>query len=127
MSEGYDIDLEMLLIIPFSWGAAASLGMIDDNIIWFLDAGSVIFEQGNVELTVGRIVSLASLLFVLVSRDASLSDTRGIDVWIVYATVGLIVAPPLFPAFADTLAHQPAAMISFTVQSTGFLLVSYIN
>ncbi|MCW8172804.1 hypothetical protein D8S78_13325 [Natrialba swarupiae] len=87
----------MLLIIPFSWGAAASLGMIDDNIIWFLDAGSVIFEQGNVELTVGRIVSLASLLFVLVSRDASLSDTRGIDVWIVYATVGLIVAPPLFP------------------------------
>jgi|GEM_PF-2143971 len=125
--EGYDVDFEMLLIVLFSWGAATSLGLISDNIVPFIDAGATIFELGNSTFTIGRLVSIGSLLFVFFYRDAPLSDTSGIDLWIVYATIGLVLAPPLFPAFADTLAQQPAALITFAVQSTGFLLVSYIN
>jgi hypothetical protein len=126
MSE-MDIDLEMLLILPFSWGAAVSLGLVGDEIIPFISASEVLFTAGNASITVGRIVSILALGAVFYNRDASITDTSGIDAWIVYATVGLLVAPPLFPAFQETLASGIAGLIAFTVQSTGFLLVSYIN
>lgn len=122
-----DIDLEMLLILPFSWGAAVSLGLVGDEIIPFISASETLFTAGNASITVGRIVSILALGAVFYNRDASLTDTSGIDAWIVYATVGLLVAPPLFPAFQETLASGIAGLIAFTVQSTGFLLVSYIN
>lgn len=125
--EGFDIDYSMALVVVFSWGAATSLGLIQDNIIPFINAGEVIFQFGNSAITIGRIASILSLLFVFFYRDAPLTDTAGIDLWIVYATIGLTLAPPLFPGFADTLASQPAALIAFTVQSTGFLLVDYLN
>ncbi|MCU4716807.1 hypothetical protein [Halapricum hydrolyticum] len=125
--EGFDVDLEMLLIIVFAWGAGTSLGLIQDQIIPFIDAGAALFDFGNATITLGRLASIASLVAVFVWRDAPLSETSGIDLWIVYATIALVVAPPLFPAFQDTLAQAPAAFIAFTVQSTGFLLVSYIN
>jgi len=125
--EGFDVDPEMLLVLVFSWGAATSLGLVSDNVIPIVDAGQVLVEVGNATLTIGRVVSIASLLAVVVNRDAPLQETSGIDLWIVYATIGLVIAPPIFPALENTLAQQPAALIAFTVQSTGFLLVSYIN
>ncbi len=80
--EGFDFDLEMLLIVAFSWGAAASLGLISDNILPFIDARATIWEVGNATFTIGRIVSIATLLLVFFYRDAPLSDTSGIDLWI---------------------------------------------
>lgn len=125
--EGFDIDVEMLLIVIFAWGAGTSLGLVQDTIVPMIDAGEVLFEFGNASITLGRIASIATLLAVFAHRDAPLQDTAGVDLWIVYATIALVVAPPLFPALSDTLAATPAAFIAFTVQSTGFLLVSYIN
>jgi len=120
-------DREMVLLIVFSWGAATSLGLIEQTIIPFLDAGQAVLEVGNATITLGRLVSIASIVFVLINRDASLRETNGVDLWIVYATIGLTIAPPLFPALQDTIAAAPAAIITFTVQSTGFMLVSYLN
>lgn len=78
----FDVDLEMLLVVAFSWGAAASLGLISDNILPFIDACATIWEVGNATFRIGRIVSIASLLLVFFYRDAPLSDTSGIDLWI---------------------------------------------
>ena len=125
--EGFDFDAELLLIVVFAWGAGTSLGLVQDTILPIVDAGEVLWEIGNADLTIGRLASIASLVAVFVWRDAPLSDTGGIDLWIVYATIALVVAPPLFPAFQATLAEAPAAFIAFTIQSTGFMLVSYIN
>ncbi len=120
-------DTEMLLIIPFSLGAAASLGLISADILPMVNLGDTLITIGGIEWTVGRVVAAASLLAVLVNRDASLMETGGLDVWIVYATLGLVIAPPFFPAFESTLAQQPAALISFTIQGLGFTLVSWSN
>lgn len=118
---------ELLLILPFSWGVAISLGMIETTWIPFIDPGAVIFAPGNIQLTLGRIVAVLSLLAVFVNREVGFRATGFIDAWIVYATLGLILAPPLFPLFADTLAHGPAAFVAFTVQTTGFGIISYMN
>jgi len=121
------IDLELLAILPFSWGTATTLGLVEDTIVPFVDAGQTVWTAGNLTFSIGAVVAVAALLFVLLHRDASIKDTSGVDAWIVYATIGLVIAPPLFPAFESTLAEQPASVIAFTVQSTGFLLVDYIN
>lgn len=120
-------DREMILLIAFSWGAATSLGLVEQTIIPWIDAGETIVQLGNANITLGRLVSIATIAAVLVNRDATLQETHGVDAWIVYATIGLTVAPPLFPALQSTIAAAPAAIITFTVQSTGFMLVSYLN
>jgi hypothetical protein len=92
-----------------------------------VNLGDTVLEFGTITWTVGRIIAALSLLAVLFNRQASITDTKGIDLWVTYATLGLILAPPFFPAFADTLAQQPASWIAFTVQSVGFAIVTYVN
>jgi len=127
MSE-FEIDLEMILLVPFSLGTLASLGLIEGNLLPFIDLGDEIVTLGSATFTLGRLLAIASLVGVLVNRDSDLFDNLGvIEVWVVYTTVGLILAPPFFPIFADTLAQTPAGVIAFVTQAAGFSLVSYIN
>jgi len=121
------VDLETMALFPFAWGAATSLGLVKDTIIPVIDAGQELFQFGNLSFTIGAIVSLLSLIFVFVHRDASITETAGVDAWAAYATIGLVLAPPLFPAFEQTIAQTPAALLAFTVQSYGFMVISYLN
>lgn len=127
MPEGKDWDLELLLIIPFSFGAAASLDLIATDILPIIDLGETLFAEGNIEFTAGRIIAVLSLLAVFINRDASLRETAGIDLWVTYATIAMVLVPPLVPALADTLAQQPAAILAFTVQGLGFTIISWSN
>jgi hypothetical protein len=126
----FQLDYETYFVFPlFGLGAAATLGIVDTNILPWIDLGDIFLDIGGIAWTYGRILSLIALGAVVVNRDDPLDfDAWGfIEVWTFYCTVGLIVAPPFFPALADTLAQMPAAFISFTVQTIGFALVSYIN
>ena len=126
---GYmSFDTETYLLFPaFALGTGATLGLISADFIPFINLGDVVLEFGTIEWTVGRVIAAIALLAVLFNRQASITDTKGIDLWVTYATLGLILAPPFFPAFADTLAQQPASWIAFTVQSVGFAIVTYVN
>jgi hypothetical protein len=126
---GYmSFDTETYLLFPaFALGTGATLGLISADFVPFVNLGDAVLEFGTITWTVGRIIAALSLLAVLFNRQASITDTKGIDLWVTYATLGLILAPPFFPAFADTLAQQPASWIAFTVQSVGFAIVTYVN
>jgi len=126
---GYmSFDKETYLLFPaFALGTGATLGLISADFVPFVNLGDAVLEFGTITWTVGRIIAALSLLAVLFNRQASITDTKGIDLWVTYATLGLILAPPFFPAFADTLAQQPASWIAFTVQSVGFAIVTYVN
>jgi hypothetical protein len=126
----FQIDAETYLIFPiFALGAAGTLGLVDANILPWFSLNEVILDFGNIEWTIGRLLALLSLGAVVVNRDEPFDfDGWGvIEMWTLYATLGLIIAPPFFPAFAETLAETPAAFLSFTVQSIGFALITYIN
>jgi hypothetical protein len=126
---GYmSFDTETYLLFPaFALGTGATLGLISADFVPFVNLGDAVLEFGTITWTVGRIIAALSLLAVLFNRQASITDTKGIDLWVTYATLGLILAPPFFPAFAETLAEQPASWIAFTVQSVGFAIVTYVN
>jgi len=125
-----EADAETYLIYPaFALGAAATLGIVSTDILGFIDLGSVVFETGGIEWTIGRALSLVALLAVIINRDAPFDFVGwgAIEVWAVYVTIGLIIAPPFFPAIQQTLLQPIWSFVAFTVQSIGFVLITYIN
>lgn len=122
------LDRETYLIFPlFALGTGATLGLISTDILPLIDLGDTLISTAGIDWTYGRVLSSVSLIYVLFNRQASISDTSGIDLWATWVTLGLIIAPPFFPALADTLAQQPAAWVAFTAQSVGFAVISYLN
>lgn len=121
------IDPEAALLIPFSVATAVTLGLVDSSILPIISLDQVLISIDYVDITLARLISIATILAVTINRDAGLTQTSGVDFFIAYATVGLIVAPPLVPILEDTLASGLVSVIAFGVQSTGFLLISYTN
>ncbi|SDJ52571.1 hypothetical protein SAMN05216226_104233 [Halovenus aranensis] len=129
MSE-FELDLETFVIFPiFALGTSVSLGLIEAASIPVVDLGETLLSTGNIDWTIGRVMSVLALAAVVINRDEPLDfDAWGIiEAWTVYVTIGLIVAPPFFPALESTLASTPAALAAFIVQGIGFSLVTYIN
>lgn len=126
----FDLDTELFIIFPvFALGTAATLGIVESTVLPWFDLGEVVIETGGIEWTIGRVLALASLAAIIINRDDPLDfDGWGVlEAWALYVTVGLIVAPPFFPAFEGWITETPAAFVSFTVQSIGFGLISWIN
>lgn len=116
----------MALVIPFSWGAATNLGLVRSDIA-LVDAQRVILQNGTVEITLATLVAALALAAVFFNRDAGLTETGGVDAWILYATFALTISP-VFPELAgNTLAQEPINFVSFLIQSTGFMMISYAN
>ena len=125
-----DIDAETYLIYPiFALGTAASLGIVSTDIVSFISLGDVVFETGDIEWTIGRALSVVALAAVLFNRDEPFDFVGwgAIEAWAVYVTIGLIIAPPFFPTIQETLLEPIWAFVAFTVQSIGFVLITYIN
>lgn len=124
-----ELDKEMYFLFPaFALGTAASLGLIEPTFLPWINLDDVLLSMGNIDWTIGRVISIVALAAVFINRDTSVLERLGtLEVWVVYVTVGLILAPPIFPAFAETVAETPAAFIAFVAQSMGFAIVTYIN
>jgi hypothetical protein len=86
-----------------------------------------LYAFGSASFTVSRIAAIGALVFILVNRDVSLSETKGVDVWIVYATIGLIVTPPFVQAFQETLAEPGINILALIGQVMGFAIASALN
>jgi hypothetical protein len=125
-----EADAETYIVYPlFALGAAISLGIISGDILPVIDLSNTLATIGGIEWTGARVLSLVALGAVMFNRDSSF-DFAGwgtVELWVLYATLGLIIAPPFFPALQETLVGGVAAFVSFTVQSIGFVLITYIN
>lgn len=124
------LDREDLFVWPlYMWSTAAALNLVEPDLLPIpgLDWNETIFSAGGIDFALATLAAIGALGFVYTQRDTSITNLGGADLFIVYATVGLIVAPPLFPAFEATIAEKPAAYVAFTVQNAGLLLVSRMN
>lgn len=125
----FELDRDWLLLYPiFALGTAASLGLVQTDILPFVNLSDTFYTVANAEFTVGRIFSIAALIGVFVTRDSDVFDrVGGVELFVLYATIGLIIAPPFFPVFQETLAEGPAGVVAFLVQSIGYTIVTYLN
>jgi len=122
----YTIETWVLLPI-FAAGTAATLGIISVDILPVVNLGETVVEAGGIEWTVGRLASAGALVAVLWNRDVAFRDTHFQDLWMAYVTLGLIIAPPFFPQFEQTLAEGTAGLITWVAQLMGFITTSYRN
>lgn len=124
------LDREDLFVWPlYMWSTAAALGLIQPDLLPIpgVDWNQVLVEFGHIDFTLATTAAVVALGYVYAQRDTSLTNLAGADLYIVYATIGLILAPPIFPAFEATVVEKPAAYLAFTVQNAGLLLVSRMN
>lgn len=121
------IDKETWIAVPlFTLGAASTLGLISPTLLG-IDLGQTLFGLNGVEFSISRAISIVALGIVLFNRDIAWGKLGGIDIWVVYVTIGLIIAPPFFPIFEDTMLQAPYAVVAFLIQTMGITLASYIN
>ncbi len=126
----FELDTETYLLYPlFALGAASTLGIVSTDILGFINLGNTVLTTAGIDWSIARGLSLVALLSVIINRDDPLNtDAWGaVEVWAFYVTIGLVIAPPFFPALQSTLAGEVWAFVAFTVQSIGFALITYIN
>lgn len=112
--------------ITFAVGSLTSLGIVGPEVVG-IDFSNVLFSPGNMRLTLGALLSIVALGYIYANRDVSFFEFKGQELWLVAATATLVLAPPIFPEFADGLAQMPFALIAFVLQTGGLFIISYKN
>jgi hypothetical protein len=122
------IDKELWLVVPvFSIGAAVSLGIVTADLGGLVDLKTVLIGVNGVDFTIARTMSLAALAIAVINRDTGFSDLGAIDVWAMWVTAGLVIAPPFVPLLEGTLLEAPYSVAAFVIQTLGITIVSYVN
>lgn len=122
------IDKELWLVVPvFSIGAAVSLGIVSSTLGGLVDLNTVLIGVNGVDFTVARTMSLAALAIAVINRDTGFTEFGAIDVWAMWVTAGLVIAPPFLPIVEGTLLEAPYSIAAFVIQTLGITIVSYVN
>lgn len=123
-----DLDAEMAAVIPVYLIAILYI-FIDPTVYEPLDSfmNNVIWEKDYIVLSYAAIIALLCLGAIVVNRDRSLRDTKGIDVWIVWLTTALILAP-VSPIILDgVITGAPVNIIALVSALLGIMVASAMN
>jgi hypothetical protein len=106
---------------------AISLGLIQSS-PFGLDLATAVYEPGaGHSFTIANLGAILTLGYVAYTNDWDGAALTGTQIWVVIATVGLIVAPPFYPPLAETLAGSTAAMIALLIQIGGYVTFSFLG
>lgn len=122
------VNVEDYVLLPvFVMAVAISLGLLD-AVYFGIDFGATLIDLGAGHVfSIAHVAALASLGYVAYSNDWSSAELTGIQLWIVIATVGLIISPPFVPILQETLASDPVNMIAAAVQIGGYVVFSFVG
>lgn len=113
---------------------AGTLGSLD---LLSLDIGgygldtvliSMTAEGHTTEITVGIALAMLALGWVLWTNDLGWRGWTGIQLWVVLATVWLVLSPPFVPIMESIIMSSGIAkLVAFTLQTVGFSTISYLG
>ena len=127
MSTSMRVNLHDYLLLPvYVICIAVALGLITSDPMGF-DLGQAVWESGDHYLSIANLGALATLAYVAYSNDWSNAHLSSVQIWIIIATVGLIIAPPFFPVLEGTLTETPAALVAAGIQIGGYVTFSYVG
>ncbi|SDJ63073.1 hypothetical protein SAMN05216226_106103 [Halovenus aranensis] len=123
-----EVNTHDFLVFPvFVAAAAVALGILDSTLMGF-DLSTTLLDLGeNHALSIANGLAIASLGVVAYTNDWHSTEMTGIQAWLIVATVGMVIAPPFFPVFTETLAETPGALVALAVQCGGFLTFSWLG
>ena len=119
--------------ILFFLGAFTQLGILSPNVpvlgwdisdaIWSFSASGA-----TVSLSVAIFISLIGLGWAVWSNELGFRGWSGLQLWVVAVTFWLVIAPPFVPILdAVLMGSEWAKLVALSVQSMGFVIVSYLG
>jgi hypothetical protein len=122
-----NLDGEDLYAAPlFVLGSLTSLELIDST--WFgFDLAAELMSLGGASISVAQIMSAAALMYVLYTNDLDFTGLTGVNLWLVYVTIGLVFAPPFYEPLSQLITTRVGAVFAFLAQTTGFTVISYLK
>jgi hypothetical protein len=118
---------DYLMFPVFIICAAVSLGILSSTMLGF-DLGATYNLGAGHGFSVANLLAIASLGYVAYTNDWSGGVAwKGIQGWLIVATIGLLIAPPFLPLLQNTLAETPAGLLALAVQAGGFATFSYVG
>lgn len=110
----------------FVLGSLVQLELVNNS--WFgFDLLGEVMSFGSASVSVAQVLSMGALLYVLYTNDLDFGGLTGVNLWLVYVTIGLVFAPPFYEPLGDLLTTQAGALIAFLAQTTGFTIISYLK
>ncbi|MFD1585502.1 hypothetical protein ACFR9U_00790 [Halorientalis brevis] len=125
------LDLPDAVISPFFvLSSAIAMGLINFELMGF-DLASTALEftsDGYVStVTYAGIISLLALLIAYATNRRDFSGMGFVELWVVVATVGLVIAPPFVPVLSGLLSNKFAGLIAVVIQAGGYYSLSYVG
>ncbi|WP_324758170.1 hypothetical protein [Haloarcula montana] len=106
-----------------------SLGLIDSQ--WFgIDFANAVYtfsgSSGSTEITIATVISLAVIGYAYYTNRQDISSFERLEIWIITATVALILAPPFVPILEDLVSGGDfPAFIALIIQAGGYYSLSF--
>ena len=111
----------------FLIASAVSLGLLGSTMLGF-DLGATYDLGAGHGFSIANILAIVCLGYVAFTNDWSGNIAwKGIQGWLVVATIGLLIAPPFLPLLENSLAAGPAALAALAIQAGGFVTFSYVG
>lgn len=123
------LDIEDALLSPFFvLSSAIAVGLINLQLMGFNLASTALTftSQGYTStITYAGILSLIALLATYATNRRDFSGMGALELWVVIATIGLVIAPPFVPILGGLLNNTLAALVAVVVQAGGYYSLSY--
>lgn len=104
-------------------GPAEFLGVSSSEVLLAFGSG-----QAETEITLALILTVVPFLLALVTNDWGFSAATGIQIYLVLATIGIMILPPFMPLLEYALSNsEAAAVVSLFIQSSGYISISYMG
>ncbi|WP_335999363.1 hypothetical protein [Halorientalis halophila] len=122
-------DLDDVVVSPlFVLSSAIATGLISFTLLGFDFASTALqFTSDGYKTTISyaSIISVLALLAAYASNRKDLSQMTNVERWILFATIGLVIAPPFMPVLDGLLTNKLAGLVAVVIQAGGFYSLSY--
>jgi len=132
MTRGKIDPVDLVAMPVFLLGSLIELDLLPvDSVPLLGDPAQVLFTlgsgAGSVEITLGTAMTLGALAVVAYTNEWDTAQLAGIQLWIIIATVGLIILPPFVPLLENWLSGSLAAVGALVIQTSGYTILSYVG
>jgi hypothetical protein len=105
-----------------------SLGLIDSQ--WFgIDFAGTVFQFSGggdtTTITIATLISLSVIGYAYYTNRQDISSMERVEIWIITATVALILAPPFVPVLNEFLSGDFPGFVALIVQAGGYYSLSF--
>jgi len=125
------LDIPDAVVSPFFvLSSAIALGLVNFSLAGFDFASTALEFSGSgftTTISYATIVSIIALATAYATNRRDFSRMGGLELWVVIATVALVITPPFVPILQTLLSNKVAGLVAIVIQAGGYYSLSYMG